>query len=259
MSQQVPVPHTTLIGESVSIGNDSTVQAFCHIMDHVTIGDHCQIGNGVIIYPGTTIRDAVRIDDYAVIGKQPMRAVWSVVEETQEEIPPVLIGSGCLIGAHTTLYAGVRLADHVLIADGAAVREAVTIGEATIVGRSVTVEQQCTIGRQCKLETDVYITALSVLEDFCFIAPGVITTNDNYLGRTEERKQHFKGVTVRRGGRIGARSVILPGKEIGPDAVVAAGSVVTGDVPGGEIHLGAPAKFFRMVPEEQLLENQHWT
>lgn len=253
------IPNTTLIGDAVTIGDDTTLEAFCHIMDDVTIGHTCHIGHGVIIYPGSQIGDNVRIDDYTVIGKQPMRAFWSVVDATKTQYAPARIGNGCIVGTHVTVYCGVEIADHVLIADGAAVREEVQIGEATIIGRGVTVEQQTRIGQKCKLETDVYITALSVVEDYCFIAPGVITTNDNFLGRTEERKKHFKGVTVRTGGRIGARAVILPGKEIGPDAVVAAGSVVTRDVPSGEIYLGSPAKHFRYVAEEQLLKNQGWS
>jgi acetyltransferase-like isoleucine patch superfamily enzyme len=63
---------------------------------------------------------------------------------------------------------------------------------------------------------------------------------------------------VTRGGRIGVGAVILPGITIGEDGVVAAGSVVTKDVPPRMIVLGSPAKPFRQVPEEQLLDNQDW-
>jgi acetyltransferase-like isoleucine patch superfamily enzyme len=78
------------------------------------------------------------------------------------------------------------------------------------------------------------------------------------LGRTEERFKHFKGVTVKRGGRIGANSVILPGKNIGEDALVAAGSTVTKDVPPRKIVMGSPARIIRDVPPEQLIENQKY-
>jgi len=108
------------------------------------------------------------------------------------------------------------------------------------------------------LETECYLTAYSVLEDRVFIAPQVTTANDNFVGRTKERLKHFKGVTVRRGGRIGAGAVVLPGIEVGEDALVAAGAVVTKDVPPRKIVKGVPAAVWKDVPPEQLLENQGW-
>jgi len=99
-----------------------------------------------------------------------------------------------------------------MIADLATVREAVTIGEQTIVGRGVAIENRCTIGKRCKLETDAYITAYSELEDDVFVAPMVATSNDNYMARGSERFKHFKGVTVRRGGRIGVNATVLPAR-----------------------------------------------
>ena len=130
------------------------------------------------------------------------------------------------------------------------------IAEYTIVGRGVTVENYVKIGKRCKLESECYITAYSEVEDYVFIAPGVVTSNDNYLGRTEERFKHFKGITVKKGGRIGANAVILPGIIIGEDALIAAGSAVTKDVPSRKVVMGSPARVIRDVPEGQLIENQ---
>jgi hypothetical protein len=145
-----------------------------------------------------------------------------------------------------------------LVADLATIRENVSIGDFTIVGRGVAVENFCRIGRYCKLETNVYITAYSELGDRVFVAPCVATSNDNYIGRTEERFKHFKGVTADKGARIGVNATILPGKTIGADALVAAGALVTRDAPARVIVAGIPAKQFGPVPKEQLLENQGW-
>ena len=245
------------IHETAKIGTGTTIGYFSVIEQDVQIGDGCQIGHNVVIHAGTIIGDNVRIDSNTVISKSPMRAKRSIFKD-EKKLPPAKIGNECLIGAGVVIYAGCEIGNNVLIADTAAVRENVTIGEYTIVGRGVTVENLTTIGKKCKLETGCYITAYSRVEDFCFIAPKVTTTNDNYLGRTEERFKHFKGVTVRRGGRIGGGAVILPGLEIGEDAVVGAGAVVTHNVPPRKVVVGIPAKIFRDTPTEQLLENQGW-
>jgi len=245
-----------VIDKTATIGEGTTIGNFVVIQKDVTIGKECAIGSHVVIHEGTVIGDNVRIDDNTVIGKQPMRSKRSIFKS--EPVPPAKIGSNCLIGAQVVIYAGCEIGNHVLVADTAAIREKVTVGEYTIVGRGATIENVCTVGKKCKLETGCYITAYSEIGDYCFIAPQVTTTNDNYLGRTEERFKHFKGVTVKKGGRIGGGSVILPGIEIGEDAVVGAGSVVTRNVPARKIYVGAPAKYFRDTPPEQLLENQGW-
>jgi UDP-2-acetamido-3-amino-2,3-dideoxy-glucuronate N-acetyltransferase len=154
------------------------------------------------------------------------------------------------------LYRGAKIGKKVLIADLSTVRENVEIGDFTIVGRGVAVENFCKIGSYCKLETNVYITAYSEVEDRVFVAPCVATSNDNFIGRTEERFKHFKGVTIKKGGRIGVGAVILPGRIVGEDALIAAGSVLTRDAKPRKIVAGVPAKEFRDVPPDQLLENQ---
>ena len=221
----------------------------------VTIGRNCQIGHNVVIRNGTIIGDNVRIDDNTVIGKRPMKASISTLKE-EANLPPTIIEKNCLIGANTVIYIGANIADNVMVADLASIRENTSIGEYTIIGRGVTVENHVLIGKRCKLESNCYITAYSNLEDYVFIAPGVVTSNDNFLGRTEERLIHIQGVTVKRGGRIGVGAVILPGKIIGEDALVAAGCVVTKDVPARKVVMGMPARVIRDVSEEQLIENQ---
>ena len=225
------------------------------IGSNVTIGEGCEIGYGVVIHDDTVIGDNVRIDDYAVVGKLPMKAANSAV--TKEcELPPCKIGSGVIIGTSAVIYRGCEIGDKVLIADLGTVRERVTIGNMTIIGRGATVECDTTVGMKCKIQTNVYLTAYSTVEDFCFVGPCVTTSNDNFAGRTEKRFDLFKGLTLKKGGRIGAGSTILPGKVIGEDAFVAAGSVVTKDVAPRTIVMGNPARYFKDVDEEQLLENQ---
>ncbi|CEH30671.1 UDP-3-O-(3-hydroxymyristoyl) glucosamine N-acyltransferase [Aneurinibacillus migulanus] len=225
------------------------------IEDSVVLGENVTIGHNVIIYEGSVIGDNVIIQDNVIIGKQPTKAKNSVLKEVKKN-PPVIIGDGCTIGTSSIIYAGAILENDVFVADLATIRERVTVGERTIVGRGVAIENDCTIGRKCKLETNCYITAYSNLGNYVFVAPCVVTSNDNYMARSKERFDKMKGVTVKDGGRIGANAITLPGITIEEDGTVAAGSIVTRDVKKEELVVGIPAKKLRDVPQDQLLRNQ---
>ncbi len=239
------------------VGNDVTIGYRSFIGEDVEIGDGCRIGCGVVIHEGSRIGSNVRIDDNTVLGKFPMRAANSATTGDQQ-LPVLSIADDCIIGTSVVIYRGATLGKKILVADLSTVRENVDIGDYTIVGRGVAIECDCKIGAYCKLETNVYITAYSEIEDRVFVAPCVATSNDNFIGRTEERFKHFKGVTVKKGGRIGVGAVILPGKIIGEDALIAAGAVLTKNAEPRQIVAGVPAKKLRKVPPEQLLENQNW-
>jgi acetyltransferase-like isoleucine patch superfamily enzyme len=235
--------------KSVKIGQNVVIE------DGVEFGENISVGHNVIIYAGSKIGNNVMIQDNVVIGKQPARAKNSILPEVKK-LPPAIIGDGTTLGTSSIIYANAELGEEVFVADLATVRERVTIGRQTIVGRGVSVENDCTVGEKCKLETNCYITAYSTLGDYVFVAPYVVTTNDNYMARSKERYDKFKGVTVKKGGRIGANALILPGKVIHEDGTVAAGSIVSRDVEPETLVVGSPAKPLRKVPEDQLLRNQ---
>lgn len=243
------------IADSAIIGKDTRFGHGCIIEDNVVIGNHCTIGHQVVVQANTRIGDHVTIRHHTILGVRPIRGKNSAIQGAYD-LEGLQIGDRCVIGSGAVLYADCAIGPSVMVADLATVREQVTVGQATIVGRGVAIENRCTIGSWCKLETNAYITAYSELEDYVFIAPCVTTSNDQFAGRTKERHKHYKGVTVRRGGRIGAGATILPGKTIGADGFLAAGSVLTHDLPAGEIWAGVPAQFLRPVPTDQLLINQ---
>jgi acetyltransferase-like isoleucine patch superfamily enzyme len=140
------------------------------------------------------------------------------------------------------------------VGDQACVRERCTIGDDVVIGRGSLVENDTSVGALTKIQAHAYITAYSLLEDNVFIAPCVITTNDNYMGRTEKRHELIKGPTIRRGARVGGGSVLLPGIEIGEEAFIGAGAVVLRDVPAKAVMVGSPARQIRDVPDEELLD-----
>ncbi len=122
-----------------------------------------------------------------------------------------------------------------------------------MVGRGSLVENDTTIGARTRIQADAYLTAYSTLEEDVFVAPCVVTTNDNYMGRTDKRLALLKGPTIRRGARIGGGAVLCPGIEVGAEAFVGAGAIVTRDVPPGVVVVGSPARVLREVPDDERL------
>jgi acetyltransferase-like isoleucine patch superfamily enzyme len=103
------------------------------------------------------------------------------------------------------------------------------------------------------VQTNVYLTAGSVVEDDVFVGPGVVTTNDDTMAR-HAPDAPLTGATLRRACRVGGGVVLLPGVEVGEEAFVAAGAVVTRDVSPRSVVMGVPARVVSDVPEKDLLE-----
>jgi acetyltransferase-like isoleucine patch superfamily enzyme len=210
-----------------------------------------EIAPTAVVYPGTVVAEGCKILDYAVVGKQPTLSPRSTAK--REELPPLRLGAGTIVSTGAVVFAGTSLGERVIVGDQACVRERCTIGDDVVIGRGSLVENDTTVGALTKIQAHAYITAYSTLEDNVFIAPCVITTNDNYMGRTEKRHELVKGPTIRRGARVGGGAVLLPGIEVGDEAFVGAGAVVLGDVPPRAVVVGSPARRIRDVPEEELL------
>ena len=204
-----------------------------------------------VVFPGTELGDGVAIGPNAVVGKQPTLGRRSTAR--REELSPLVVGDGCAILALAVVFAGTRLGRGVVVGDQACVRERCDLGDEVVVGRGSVVENDTTIGPRTRIQANAYVTAYSTLEEDVFVAPGVTTTNDNFMGRTKRRLGAMRGPTIRRGARIGGGAVLLPGIEIGPEAFVGAGAVVLRDVPARAIVVGNPARQIREVPDEELL------
>lgn len=131
----------------------------------------------------------------------------------------------------------------------AQVRENARLGRSCIVGRGAYVGPGVIIGNNVKLQNYALVYEPARLGDGVFIGPGAVLTNDLYprsvdvtgkLKRSEDWEA--SGVVVHEGASLGARTVILPGCVIGQWALVAAGAVVTRDVPDFALVAGVPAR-----------------
>jgi acetyltransferase-like isoleucine patch superfamily enzyme len=205
------------------------------------------------VYEGTVLGDDVRVLEYAVVGKQPSLGAASTA--SREPLPPAVIGDGTIVSTGAIVFAGAQLGARCIVGDQSCIRERVTMGDECVLGRGSLIENDTVVGARARIQAGAYVTAYSTLEEDVFIAPCVVTTNDNFMGRTERRRQLMKGPTIRRSARIGGGAVLLPGIEVGEEAFVGAGSVVTRDVPPGVVVVGSPARVLRDVSPEELRAN----
>lgn len=243
------------IHDSVIMGKNVKVGPFAVIEEDVVLGSDVTVGPHVVIHAGTVIGSGVTIYAGAVLGRWPKPAKTSTVQ-VDPDLSPLRIGDGATVGAGAVLYRGSRIGRNVMIGDTATIREKCTVKDEVVIGRGVAVENQVDIGYRTKIQTNAYITAYTVLEDHVFIAPGVTTTNDNFMGRTEERFQYISGPRVKRGARVGGGAVLLPGVVVAEESFIAAGAVVNRDTEPGLVYIGIPARPLRKVPDREKLKHQ---
>ncbi len=216
------------------------------------VGAGVLFGENVVVHPGTVIGDGCVIEDNVVLGKVPKLARTSASADRAAP-PPLEIGERATICSGAVVFAGARIGDRAIVGDQAYVRERAAVGADSVVGRGTAVDNDVRIGERCKVQTMVYLTAFSVLEDDVFVGPCAMTTNDDTMSR-HGPDYELRGATLRRACRIGGGAVLTPGVEIGEEGFVAAGALVTRDVPPRGVVLGVPARVVRDVPDEDLLE-----
>ncbi len=216
-----------------------------------TVGADVRFGAHVVVHDGVVIGDGVQVGDHAVLGKTPALRRGSAAEG--RPVDPLVIGADTRIGTGAIVFAGATIGRDAIVGDQAYVRERVTIGDGSLVGRGSTVENDTTIGARVRIQTSVYVTAFCTIEDDVFVGPCAMTTNDNTMSR-HDASYELRGATLRRACRVGGGVVLVPGVEIGEEAFIAAGAVVTNDVPARGVVLGVPGRVVRQVPDEDLLE-----
>ncbi|HZH24657.1 MAG TPA: DapH/DapD/GlmU-related protein, partial [Solirubrobacteraceae bacterium] len=205
----------------------------------------------VVVHAGTVIGDGCEIQDGAVLGKPPKLARHS---SARREVPaPLMLGAGTVVCTRAVVFAGAQTGEGAILGDQSYVRERARIGAGSVIGRGSAVDNDVVVGARVRVQTDVYLCAFSELEDDVFVGPGACTTNDDTMSR-HGSDYALRGARLRRACRVGGGAVLCPGVEVGEEAFVAAGAVVTRDVPARGVVLGVPARVAREVPDVDLVE-----
>ncbi len=216
----------------------------------VQIGDGTSFGAYVVVHNGSRIGDGATIEDHVVLGKRPRLAAGS---GALGDVAALELGERVTVCAGAVVFAGATIGTGTILGDQSFVRERSSIGAGSVIGRGSVVDNDVQVGARVRVQTSVYLAAFTVVEDDVFVGPGVTSTNDDTMSR-HDSAMPLRGALLRRACRVGGGVVLTPGVEIGEEAFVAAGSVVTCDVPPRAVVMGVPARVVREVPEEDLLE-----
>jgi acetyltransferase-like isoleucine patch superfamily enzyme len=198
------------------------------------------------IYPNVSLPEDAQLDDFVVLGKPP--------RGKQPGDLPLVIGAGCVIRSHTVIYAGSTIGADLQTGHHVVIREENTIGNHVSIGTHSIVEHHVQIGDNVRLHSRVFVPEYSVLEQGCWLGPGVMVTNARYPLSTGV-KERLVGAIIEAGAIIGANATLLPGVRIGTRALIGAGAVVTKDVPPGAVVVGNPAKVVKQIDDIEFYQS----
>lgn len=187
------------------------------------------------VYSNVKLSKNFSIHESVILG-MPSRD-YSKQEESKW--PNTIIGENAVIQSGTVVYCDVQVGNNFQTGHNVLIRESTKIGNRVLIGTNSIVEGHTQIGSSVSIQSSVFIPTNTIIEDKVFIGPNAVLINDKYPIR---KKNELKGPIIRMGASIGGNSTILPGIEIGEGVMVAAGAVVTKDVPPWKMALGCPAK-----------------
>lgn len=188
-----------------------------------------------MIYKNVRIGKNAIIQDGVYIGL-PSR---EYLTKGEEEWSLTTIGNNAVIRCGTKIYCAVQIGNNFKTGHNVLVREKTIIGNNVLVGTNTVIDGQTKIGSNISIQSMVYIPTNTIIEDYVFIGPNAVFTNDKYPIRI---KAKLTGPILRKGTTIGANATVLAGIEIGEGAVIAAGAVVTKNIPAWSIAVGNPAR-----------------
>ena len=214
-------------------GNNVTINPGCNFGDNIKLEDEVYIDCNCIIRDNVTIKKGTFIGASSIVGEY--NASWYV--NRSEGNPNTVIGENSIIRSGNVIYAGTSIGNYFQTGHNATIREKTLIGNNVSVGTLADIQGNCKIGNFVRLHSNVFISPLSIIDDYVWIFPKVVLTNDPI-----PPSENFFGVHVCSFSILASNVVVLPGITIGGDSLVGACSLVTKDIQPYSFALGSPAK-----------------
>jgi len=201
---------------------ESIISPQARIHESAKIGAFCRVHDNVVIAAG------VEIGDHCILGHPSERSDGS----------PLVIGEGALIRSHSVFYEGSSFGPELTTGHRVIAMEGTRCGKGVQLGTQAEIQGDCAIGDYVRTQSGVFIPKFTTIEDFVWLFPHVILTNDPH----PPSEAPIVGPILKRFAAIGAGACIHPGRTVGEGSLVAAGAQVTKDVAPGMAVAGVPAR-----------------
>lgn len=222
-----------IISRNACLGQNITIGHNCIIEDNVIIGDNTYIDNNSVIRRGVSIGNNSFIGANCIIGEYLM----DFCNDRRYHEHLLSLGTNALVRSGSIIYAGSEIGDNFQTGHQVTIREKSKIGNNVSIGTLSDIQGNCKIGNYVRLHSNVHIGQLSVIDDFVWIYPYVVLTNDPTPPSNE-----FVGVHVHSFAIVATGSIIMPGLDIGQDSLIGAGAIVTKSIEPYAVAVGNPAK-----------------
>lgn len=218
---------------STQISNNSIIKKSVIIGENVIIEDNVWIDDNVIIRDNVHIKRGAKINSFSIIGEH----LSDFYNDYCSKSHPTIIGEDSLIRSHNVIYGDCVIGEKFQSGHHVTIRENSNIGKNTRIGTMSDIQGNCQIGEYVNIHSNVHIGQKSVIDNYVWIFPYVVLTNDPTPPSYKLIAPHIEEYAV-----ISTHSLILPGVLIGSNSLVGGGSVVTKDVPANKVVIGNPAK-----------------
>lgn len=222
-----------VIGNNVSLGNNVVIKHNCILEDNVSIGDNCYIDSNTIIRSNVELGNNSFVGANCILGEYLM----DFCLKRKQFIHPLKIGKNALIRSGSIIYGDSNIGDDFQTGHRVTIREKAIIGDNVSIGTLSDIQGKCEIGNYVRMHSNVHVGQCSKIDDFVWIFPYVVLTND-----PTPPSDDLLGVHIHSFAIVATGSVLLPGVHVYSDSLVAAGTTVTKNVEKYSVVAGSPAK-----------------
>jgi len=225
---------------SIIKGKNVTIKEGCFIADNVVLEDEVYIDYNCIIRENVTIKRGTYVGANCILGEYTA----DFFEDRKCVNEPLIIGAESVIRSGSILYSGSEIGDYFQTGHRVTIREKTRMGNHVSVGTLSDIQGYCEIGNYVRMHSNVFVGMKAKIEDFVWIFPHCVLTNDPTPPSTVEKVVVLKQFAI-----VAAGSILLPGVVVESDSLVAAGTLVNRDVKAGEVVGGNPGRVIKHTDE----------